>query len=412
MPACNINGQTVTFREGDTILEAARNAGISIPTLCYLKDLNRPAACRMCVVEVEGLPRLVPACATPAKEGMVVRTESEKAVDSRKRTLDLLCRNHRMDCEYCPNYTFCELHALLRRYGIDDRPYSQVYHPRNADESGERIVRDPSKCVLCRRCVAACQRQGLDIIGPLNRAAGTKIGVVVSIADSACTGCGQCVRSCPTGALFVKDDTDLLWRARNNKKKIVLGVMPETAHNIGRFFGAREDCDDFGRLAAVCKKVGACEVFDLTGLRETVLAELDGPGTCCPAHMLRDIAHTKEPETIFHEKVLEYFPDVPREELFIVYISGCTAAKRSHRCDAVLTTTELFQWIQRACVSKFTALDVWKKAADMEPVQLFHEAAPQGGFEPRWACPGGCENGGGQFRIQGSIGGANHGDDC
>ena len=402
MPVCNINGQTVTFREGDTILEAARNAGISIPTLCYLKDLNRPAACRMCVVEVEGLPRLAPACATPAKEGMVVLTESEKAVDSRKRTLDLLCRNHRMDCEYCPNYTFCELHALLRRYGIDDRPYSQVYHPRNADESGECIVRDPSKCVLCRRCLAACQRQGLDVIGPLNRAAVTKVGAAVSIADSDCAGCGQCVRSCPTGALFVKDDTDLLWRARNNKKKIVLGIMPETAHNIGRFFGARVDHNDYGRLTTVCKKVGAYEVFDLTGLRETVLAELDGAGTCCPAHLLPGIAHTREPETVFHEKVLEKYPDVPREELFVVYVSGCTAAKRSHQCDAVLTTTELFQWIQRACVSKFTTLQVWKTTADAQLVRLFRAVALRDGLEPRLACPGGCENGGGQFRAQGN----------
>ena len=148
MPSCKINGQTVTFQDGATILETARQAGIDIPTLCYIKDLNRPAACRMCVVEIEGMAKLMPACVTKAQDGMVVQTESEKVIASRKKTLDLMCQNHRMDCEYCPNYTFCELHALLRRYGVDDRPYSQVYHERNADESSPCIVRDTSKCVL------------------------------------------------------------------------------------------------------------------------------------------------------------------------------------------------------------------------------------------------------------------------
>ena len=118
---CQINGTEILCESSMTILEAARNAGIHIPSLCYLKDINKAAACRMCVVAVEGMPRLMPSCVTLVKEGMVIETETEEVKASRKESLDLICKHHRMDCEYCPNYTFCELHALLREEGIDDR---------------------------------------------------------------------------------------------------------------------------------------------------------------------------------------------------------------------------------------------------------------------------------------------------
>ena len=446
MPICNINGQPVTFREGDTILETARSAEISIPTLCYLKDLNRPAACRICVVEVEGMPRLVPACSTPAREGMVVHTESEKVVTSRKRTLDLMCRNHRMDCEYCPNYTFCELHALLRRYGIDDRPYSQTYHPRNADESGRCIVRDPSKCVLCRRCVAACQRQGLDVIGPLKRAAEIKIGGVVSIADGACMGCGQCVRHCPTGALFIRSDSDEIFRALNQKKHIVFGLTRQTAENIGLFFGEQQPADHMGKLFALLKKAGAAAVYDVTGwedrgleraaaLTAERLVGTDGPVvvTKCPAaaKALPDALKLSSAEEMFHSYVHgEYAPAyrIQAEDIFTVYVSPCTAAKRAHTSDLVLTTTELYAWLNRVCVSKFTLRQVWERTAtealpSREPDRDWQEHLRERlGIEVHSAdsipeakemikqgarlvtvraCPGGCQQGGGQFRAHG-----------
>lgn len=398
---CNIDGVDVQCESGQTVLEAARSAGLHIPTLCYFAGLNQIGACRMCVVEIKGMPRLMPACTTQVKDGMVIRTASRQVVDSRKRTLDILCKRHRMDCEYCPDYTFCELHALVREMGLDDRKYANVYHARNADESSPCIVRDNSKCVRCRRCVATCKAQGVEAIAALHRAEDTIMGAQVPLAETDCNGCGQCVRNCPTGALFVRDDTDLLWRALNNRKKLIFGIMPETANNIGRFFGAKTDNNELGRLATVCKKAGAYEVFDLTGLKETAVKDLGGKGTLCPAHMFRGKPHGRDLEEIFLERALKQYPNTPREDLFFVYFSGCTAAKQNHKCDAVLTTVELFHWVQRACVSKFTTLDVWKKAEESTPRRLLGSVLEPERTELTWVCPGGCQNGGGQFRTQG-----------
>ena len=446
MPTCRINGQTVTFRDGATILETARQAGIDIPTLCYIKNLNRPAACRMCVVEIEGMAKLMPACVTKAQEGMAIQTESEKVVESRKKTLDLMCQNHRMDCEYCPNYTFCELHALLRRYGVDDRLYSQVYHSRNADETSPCIVRDPSKCVLCRRCVSACQKQGLSVPGPLHRAFGTKIGTIVPLGESDCMGCGQCVRNCPTGALFVRNDSDELLRAVNRKKHIVFGITRHTAENIGRFFGEREPADHMGKLFALLKKAGAEAVFDVTDWGDDTLqsaakavkaATGSAAVTRCPAAAKAlagemELIQIPSTEQVFASKMRTEYASangLSPEDIFTVYVSPCSAAKREHESDLVLTTTELHAWLMRVCVSKFTLRDVWNKT---QPEELpsreegpsWYEklrdfcgvgiklALADGLAQARtlvnsgeqkiavWACPRGCVNGGGQFRAE------------
>ena len=420
--SCNIDGQKVTCEPGTTILEAAKAAGIGIPSLCYFKGLNQIGACRVCVVEIEGRPRLMASCTTPVEDGMVIRTDSERVRDSRRRSIDLICKQHRMDCEYCPDYTFCELHAVVRQLGMDDRKYSQVYHERRADDSSASIVRDNSKCIRCRRCVSACKGQGVEAVGPLYRAQMTEIGSLLPMAETNCIGCGQCVRVCPTGALFVKDDTDRLWRAQNNKKKIVLGIMPATAGNIGRFFGAKEDRDDMARLTAVCKKAGAFEVLDLTGLRELALNELAAEaaqrrkttGEPVPVSVCYGERHRKEQDTLFSRGMDEIFCEkavelmkkrgVPREELFLVYVSPCTAAKRDCRCDAALTTVELFQWIQRACVSRFTALSVWDAAREAAPIRPMADEAigiDEAAIRLVSACPGGCVNGGGQFRAKG-----------
>ncbi len=418
-----IDGQDVLCEAGTSILEAARAAGIHIPTLCYFKDLNKLGACRVCVVEIEGAPRLMPSCLTRARDGMVVRTQSEMVIEARRKAVDLLCRNHRMDCEYCPDYTYCELHAVIRELGMDDRKYSEVYHRRQADESSDSIVRDDSKCIRCRRCVATCKAQGVGTVLAMRRAEETYIGTPAPLAATSCTGCGQCVRNCPTGALFVKDDTDLLWRARNNRKKIVLGIEPETAENIGRFFGARKSRNEMPRLAAICRKAGAYAVMDLTGLHDLAAAELapeiarrkkDGGKvsvSICPAEKARvdrreDVLWGRDPEAIFRERAGKLFRErgFREEELFLVYVSPCTAAKRCRASDAVLTTVELFQWIQRACVSRFTTLDVWRRTEGETPLSLLEGEIPAldlGNVDMVYACPGGCANGGGQFRAQG-----------
>lgn len=394
---CNINGAEVSCPPGTTILEAARENGIHIPSLCYLKDVNKLGACRVCVVEVEGMPRLMPSCITQVKDGMVIRTDTERVIASRRESLDLICKRHRMDCEYCPDYTFCELHAVVRELGLDDRKYSEVYHERIADESSKSIVRDNSKCIRCRRCVSTCKAQGIEAISTLFRGENTYNGALLPIAETDCNGCGQCVRNCPTGALFVKDDTDLLWRALNNKKKLVIGIMPETASGISRFFGAKTEQNELGKLTTVLKKCGVYAIYDLTGLREAALRGITGEATVCPAHVKPEIRHTEPLDKLFRERVLEAESDT--DDPFLVYVSGCTAYKRAPHCDAVLTTTELFAFIQRACVSRFTTLDVWEKAEETKPERLFPDGTITA--DVRYACPGGCGRGGGQFRTQG-----------
>lgn len=166
-----INGKAIAANEGSTILEATQANGIHIPTLCHLADCAPDSSCRICVVEVVGAPRLMPACSTKVNESMEVLTHSEKVVESRKMTLDLICRNHRMDCEYCSRYSDCELHALLREHGMDDRIYSNVHHEQEKDSSSPAIIRDNSKCVLCRRCEKVCEKQSIHAIGSLHRAA-------------------------------------------------------------------------------------------------------------------------------------------------------------------------------------------------------------------------------------------------
>lgn len=441
MPSFELNGRPTPFEQGQTILEAARAAGVDIPTLCYIKDRNDPAACRICVVEIEGMARLMPACRTKAAEGMKVQTESERVIASRKTTLDLICRHHRMDCEYCPNYTYCELHALLRRYGMDDRIYSRVYHERRADESSACIVRDSSKCVLCRRCMAACEAVGVMNLGALGRGEQTKIEGALPLAESTCIGCGQCVKNCPTGALFVKNEQNALWQAINDKKALHFAVSEESAADIGRFFG-EDGGDDMGKVTAFLRKIGAAGVYAVGGLalegaEETAekIAQKHQDGSVmlslCPAAIRffvgrDDLVAAKHPEAIFDEKI-----KAQNKNAFTVYISGCTALKQAHRCDTALTTAELFEFFRRACVSRFTLMDVWKKLVPETPDDL--NAPPFGDYRTQvcrileekygltlkavgyddlkaaaaaqgydliesMACSGGCINGGGQFR--------------
>lgn len=409
----------------------------------------------MCVVEIKGIPRLMAACTTVVAEGMDILTDSEKVTASRIKTLDLICKRHRMDCEYCPDYMYCELHNLIRKYGLDDRIYSQVYHQRTADETSACIVRDASKCILCRRCISTCKLQGVEAISALNRAASTVMGAIIPMAETNCIGCGQCVKNCPTGALFIKDETDLLWKAHNEKKTIVFGIMPETARNIGKFFGDEEPVNEIERIVAITKKIDIDAVYDLSGIEtlgvRTVSEEINKKQhltgeavfvSACPGAIQYyrendNLVKFKTNEELFYQMVVREYENkkIEKKQLFVVFISPCVANKKKHACDAVLTTTELFQWMLRACISKFTLHQIWNNTKpekaqvpkDLEELKgqmnlktileglinqpvVMLEGLPHGDkiLEKHSVymvscCIGGCVKGGGQFRTQDFI---------
>ena len=221
-----INGLDVSAPKGSTILEAARLANIDIPTLCFLKEINEIGACRMCVVEVKGARSLCAACVYPINEGMEVFTNTPKVIAARKKNLQLLLSNHDRKCLSCVRSGNCELQKLCKDYKIEEEGlYDGERTPSEIDYSAAHMYRDNSKCILCRRCVAVCEKvQGVGVIGANERGFKTFIGSAfeMDLADTSCVSCGQCIAVCPTGALSEKDNTDEVLAAINNPEKYVV----------------------------------------------------------------------------------------------------------------------------------------------------------------------------------------------
>ncbi len=356
-----INGIDVVAEEGATVLEAAKSVGIKIPTLCFMENCNKVAACRMCVVEVKGMKNYMPSCVTKVREGMEVITESEDLLETRRRNMDLIFKHHNTKCEYCSRYADCELHEVLRYLGMSEHPYEKGIKAE-PDISTKAIVRDNTKCITCRRCVSTCSKiQGMNVLKAFNSAGKTYIGTEGSMLESGCTLCGACLMACPTGALSeFTTSPDVSFILRNKKgKRVVAVVAEEAAKRVGELFYEKDPAASEKKLITALKLIG----FDAVYKKETY-----SKAHYCPS--VRNMAKQKFPELVdklFDQETMRPYEAIRRaeENSYVVAITPCIAEKGEENiADYILTTRGVAALFRHQCVSRFTANELWK---DMEP---------------------------------------------
>ena len=390
MVKLTINGREVQVEEGSTILEAARKLNIEIPTLCFLKGINEVGDCRMCVVEVEGMRGMTPACITKVSDGMVVKTATPKILEARSVVLDLILSNHDRKCLTCTRNGNCELQRLAQRYNKQDILYAGELIEHEIDCGSPSIVRDFNKCVLCRRCVATCKKvQKIGAIDVANRGFTSCVSTVknLSLNDVNCTNCGQCIMACPTGALREKDNTkDVFNEIKKENKYLVFQTAPAVRAALGEEFGMPIGSDVAGKMATALRRLGFDKVFDTnTGADFTIVEEanelverLTKGGTipmitsCSPGWIkyiemnypdqLSHLSSCKSPHQMFGALIKSYYAEkigIKPENITVVSVMPCVAkkfeAKREQMevnnirdVDYVITTRELARMIKQA----------------------------------------------------------------
>lgn len=385
-----IDGVKVEVPKGTTILEAAKHAGIDIPTLCFLKDINEMGDCRMCIVEVEGRRGFATSCIQTVEDGMVVHTHTPNVLEARHVILDLIISNHAKDCLTCTRSGNCELQTLAVKFNVLKVEFPGEMTKHKIDDLSPSIVRDFNKCILCRRCVAACKNvQKIGAIDCIKRGFESCISTVGdhSLNDVNCTNCGQCIQACPTGALHEKETIDDVWvKLKNPDTYVVVQTAPAVRVALGEEFGMPIGTNVTGKMVTALKRLGFDKVFDTnTGADFTIVEEanefierfkendsLPMITSCSPGwvkyiemnypELLPHLSTCKSPHQMFGALIKTYFAKkegIPPEKIYMVSVMPCIAKKFERQrpemkneglydVDNVITTRELSRMIKQA----------------------------------------------------------------
>jgi NADH-quinone oxidoreductase subunit G/NADP-reducing hydrogenase subunit HndD len=382
-----VNNRTIKVKRGETILNALLQNGIQVPTLCNMKNFTPTGACRMCIVEIEGIENLVPACSYPVNEWMKIKTHSPRVINARKTILELLLANHPDDCLYCEKNTNCELQNLAEELNVRERRFIGKKNKHSIDQSSAGIVRESAKCILCGRCVRVCE-EVMSVSAIEFTARGKNISIDTALSKSlnlsSCIECGQCIMVCPTNSFREKENIDIVLEALHDPGIRVYALYnPAVAATLGEFYGAKSSKYISGTINSILRKIGFEKVFETAFANDIMINETTNEllkriennqnlpviSSACPSfvkyieqfkpHLINNLSVLKNPDQIMGSIIKNYFSkisEIPSNKIFNILITPCVASKYESQhetmttkgipdIDIVLTTRELAKLI-------------------------------------------------------------------